>query len=91
MIYRLDHNSGNLVVNNPAFVDITPGSGPRHFAFHPEANYAYVLNEIGNTVTAFRWNIDDGNLTELETVTTLPDGYCGTSHAPHHLATDRAS
>ena len=30
-----------------------PGSGPRHFAFHPDGRFAYVINEMHCTVTAF--------------------------------------
>lgn len=80
MIYRLDLDSGKLVPNDPPFALIAPGAGPRHFAFHPGGQHAYVLNEIGNTVTAFNWDSDGGGLEEFQTITTLPDDFSETSH-----------
>jgi 6-phosphogluconolactonase len=80
MIYQLDLDSGNLVANKPAFAQVAPGAGPRHFAFHPDGTRAYVLNEIGNTVTAFNWDHESGSLEEFQTVTTLPADFSETSH-----------
>lgn len=80
MIYQLDLDSGNLVANKPAFVQVAPGAGPRHFAFHPDGTRAYVVNEIGNTVTAFNWDPESGSLEEFQTVTTLPADFLETSH-----------
>ena len=80
MIYQLDLDSGNLLANKPAFVQVAPGAGPRHFAFHPDGTRAYVLNEIGNTVTAFNWDPESGSLEEFQTVTTLPADFLETSH-----------
>ena len=36
VIYRLDLERGELVANDPAYVETDPGFGPRHFDFHPE-------------------------------------------------------
>jgi len=80
MIYQLDLDSGNLLANKPAFVQVAPGAGPRHFAFHPDGTRAYVVNEIGNTVTAFNWDPESGSLEEFQTVTTLPADFLETSH-----------
>lgn len=80
MIYQLDLDSGNLLANKPAFVQVAPGAGPRHFAFHPDGTRAYVVNEIGNTVTAFDWDPESGSLEEFQTVTTLPADFLETSH-----------
>ena len=35
MIYKFDPAKGTLTDNDPPSVSVTPGSGPRHFAFHP--------------------------------------------------------
>ncbi len=51
-----------------------PGSGPRHFAFHPNGHNAYVINELNSTVTAFAYDADRGALTILQTLSTLPPG-----------------
>ena len=74
-IYKLDN--GNLVPNQPAFVSLAPGSGPRHFTFHPNGRFAYVINELLSTVTAFRHNAETGALAEIQTISTLPEGFDG--------------
>jgi 6-phosphogluconolactonase len=76
-IYRLD--AGRLVVNRPASADLAPGSGPRHFTFHPGGRFAYVINELLSTVTTFQHNADTGALTEIQTITTLPEDFDGKS------------
>jgi 6-phosphogluconolactonase len=77
MVYRFDPQKGTLKPNDPPYASVKPGSGPRHFAFHPNGRFAYVINEMGNTVTAFDWNGELGTFHELQTVTTLPQGFTG--------------
>ncbi len=74
-IYKFDPAKSSLAANNPAFVSVKPGSGPRHFTFHPNGRFAYGINEIGSTLTAYAYEPVKGELTEIETVSTLPDGY----------------
>ena len=72
LIYELDSENGKLSPSNIPNVKLKPGSGPRHFAFHPTKEYAYVLNELSCDVTTFKWNSKTGELEELQTITTLP-------------------
>lgn len=72
LIYRLDPTTCKLTPHDPPFASVAPGSGPRHFAFHPSGKYAYVINELLCTITAFRYDPAKGTLTEIQTVTTLP-------------------
>ena len=51
--YRFEPASCALTPNDPPFETVQPGSGPRHLAFHPNGHFAYVINEMSNTVTAF--------------------------------------
>ena len=74
LIYRFDPAAGSLVANEPAFAAVRPGAGPRHFALHPGGRFAYVINEMECTVTAFSCDAKTGALTELQTVSTLPAG-----------------
>jgi 6-phosphogluconolactonase len=74
LIYKFDTTKGTLVANDPLSASVNPGAGPRHFAFHPGGRYAYVINEIQCTVTAFLYDASRGALTELQTISTLPDG-----------------
>jgi len=72
LVYRFDAARGTLTPNEPAFASLKPGAGPRHFAFHPSFRYAYAINEITCTVTAFAYDARRGVLSELQTITTLP-------------------
>ena len=79
MIYKLDIAKGTIVANSPSFAKVKPGAGPRHFTFHPNGKYAYVINELDCTVTAFSFESASGALTEIKTVTTLPNGFRGSN------------
>ncbi len=79
MIYRLDGAKGTLTAHDPAYVPLKPGAGPRHFAFHPNGRYAYVINELDCTMTAFAYAATSGTLTAIQTVPTLPAGFDGSN------------
>ena len=79
MIYRLDVEKGTIVANDPAFAKLKPGAGPRHFAFAPNGKYAYVINELHCTVTAFAYEPASGALTEIQTIPTLPEAFDGSN------------
>ncbi len=74
LVYRLDASAGKLSPNNPAAADVAPGAGPRHFAFHPSGKFAYVINELDCTLTAFDFDPQRGVLTPRQTLSTLPEG-----------------
>jgi 6-phosphogluconolactonase len=76
-IYRYDAVTGGLTPNDPAFASVAAGAGPRHFAFHPSAMFAYVINEMHSTVTAFNYKAALGSLDQIQTISTLPRGYKG--------------
>jgi 6-phosphogluconolactonase len=79
MIYRFDENRGILTANDPAFVAAVAGAGPRHFAFHPNGRYAYVINELNSTLTAMSYDAERGVLRPLQNVSTLPARFHGTN------------
>jgi len=79
MIYKLDIEKGTIVVNNPPFVQVKAGAGPRHFVFHPKGKYAYVINELDCTVTAFAYESASGVLKKIQTITTLPKDFDGSN------------
>jgi len=74
LIYRFDAGQGSLVVNDPPFASVQAGAGPRHFAIHPRGRFAYVINELHCTITAFSRDTAKGGLTALQTISTLPSG-----------------
>ena len=77
LVYKFDAAEGKLISNDPAFASVSPGAGPRHFAFHPGGKFAYVINEIHLTVTAFEYDSQRGELKTLQTTSTLPKGAKG--------------
>lgn len=74
MIYRFDAEKGSLAPATPPSASVKPGAGPRHFAFSPNGKFAYVINEMQCTITAFRHDPKTGELKETQTVSTLPSG-----------------
>jgi 6-phosphogluconolactonase len=72
LIYRFDQAKGLLTLNDPPSASVKPGAGPRHFAIHPTGRFAYVINEINCTITAFTNDSTKGELKEIHTVSTLP-------------------
>jgi 6-phosphogluconolactonase len=79
MSYTLDHKAGQLISAPNPFTTITPGSGPRHFTFHP--------NEMTATITAF--NYKEGTMQSFQTVKNLPDDYTGRKWAADiHISPD---
>ena len=77
LIYRFDLQRGTLEPHEPEAVAVAPGAGPRHFAFHPSGRYAYVINELNSTITAFRYDAGRGTLIELQSEGTLPVDFKG--------------
>ncbi len=80
LVYRFDAGVGTIAANDPPAATVKPGAGPRHFAFHPSGDSAYVINELDSTVTAFSYDAERGVLTEIQTISTLPADFEGRSH-----------
>jgi 6-phosphogluconolactonase len=79
-VYRFDASKGTLTPNQPPFVTVPAGSGPRHFAFDPHSRFGYVVEEMGSSITAFSYDAARGFLHPLQTISTLPGDYKGSSN-----------
>lgn len=75
--YGWGGGSARLMPLPNATLSLRPGDGPRHIAFHPQAGFAYVINELGSTITALHVHPGTGALNEVGTISTLPAGYSG--------------
>ncbi len=75
VVYRFDPAKGSLTPNDPPFAKLAPGAGPRHLAFHPNGKFAYVLNEVNSTVTAFAYDAKNGSFSTLQTLSTIPKDF----------------
>lgn len=76
-VYRPEVEAGALVPHDPPSVATHAGAGPRHIAFHPNAPYAYVINELDSTITAYDYDPAHGTLHERETISSLPSDFAG--------------
>ena len=72
LVYQFDGRNGLLTLNNPPSASVKPGAGPRHLSIHPTGRFAYVINEMNCTITAFNTDSDKGELREAQTISTLP-------------------
>ncbi|SEG87104.1 6-phosphogluconolactonase, cycloisomerase 2 family [Actinacidiphila yanglinensis] len=71
-IRSLDDRTGALRPHGET--RLPPGTGPRHLAFHPSGDHAYVLGELRPTVTVCRWDAADGALRAVGETPLFPDG-----------------
>jgi 6-phosphogluconolactonase len=86
LVYRFDSAKGTLAPHDPPYASVAPGSGPRHFAFHPSGRSAYVINELNSTLTAFSYDAQAGILREIQTIATVPEGYTAENYTSEVLA-----
>lgn len=73
-VYRLDAAKASLSDNEPPFAKLPDGAGPRHFAFHPNGRFAFVIDELDCTVAVFAYDAQRGVLDRKQIVSTLPEG-----------------
>jgi len=71
VIYRLDADRADLAPHG--FGQLPPGGGPRHMKFHTSGKFIYVLNELELSITAFAYDADEGAMTALQTIPTVPE------------------
>jgi len=74
-IYRYDTTGGGLSAPMRPAIAATPGAGPRHFAFHPNGQFGFAINELSSTVTSYSWDAQRGALNTLASISTLPPGF----------------
>ena len=74
-VFVFAHQAGGLLAPAPApFLQLPPGCGPRHLAFHPNGEVALIVNELSCSVMAARWDRESGTLRAGQIVSTLPPG-----------------
>ena len=85
--FMLDSKSGFLKPAPNPYTALPKGSGPRHFAFHPQGKYVYCILEYTSKINVYKYL--KGGLKEISTVSTLPDNYSGkNSCADVHVSPD---
>ncbi|MGH9547786.1 MAG: lactonase family protein [Terriglobales bacterium] len=74
LVYRFDAAKGTLAANDPPFAPLHHDARPRHFAFHPNYKFLYVLEEADSKLDTFTYDATIGTLRQVATVPTLPEG-----------------
>jgi 6-phosphogluconolactonase len=75
LVYEMDLELGKLKKRNE--VNVRAGAGPRHLTFHPNGQYAYLINELNSTLTVYRYYSATGLFEELQTIPALPEDFTG--------------
>ena len=91
--FRLDTATGKLTANEPPFA-AGPDEDhlyhqPRHIVFHPKLERAYTSNERGGGISVWEFNPQQGTLSLVQTLSSLPPNFAGNSAAADiHLTPD---
>jgi 6-phosphogluconolactonase len=72
-IYKLNTTTGKLSLTGYNYATKS-GAGPRHLAFHPSMNLAYVVNELNGTIEVMRIDSVTGALKRMQIISTLDEG-----------------
>ncbi|HYH14612.1 MAG TPA: lactonase family protein [Flavisolibacter sp.] len=81
------NNDQKAPLHSKGFTSAVPGSGPRHFTFHPNGKYAYCIEELSGTISAYIYR--NGALDSLQRIATHPAALLeGYESADIHLSPD---
>jgi len=89
IIWKFDRTTGRLLA--PKTFSTSPGAGPRHFAFHPNGVWFYLLNEEASTLAFMRYDPSTGSLQLIEEISTLPEGFVGTNFSSEIVVSPNGS
>jgi 6-phosphogluconolactonase (cycloisomerase 2 family) len=85
-VWKFDSQRGALTPGDSHVVALPPGSGPRHFVFHPNGRWFYSIQEEASTIASFDYDAETGRLAPRQTISTLPPGFAGTNYCSEILA-----
>jgi 6-phosphogluconolactonase len=87
--FHFDAATGQLTPNDPAETKVAEKSGPRHFVFHPNGKFVYLVDELNGALIVFGYDAEKGALQPLQTTTAMPAGFDGKAWAADiHLTPD---
>ena len=87
-VYKFDGAQSMPLVDvaNP-YTKTAEGSGPRHFTFHPNGKFAYCVEELSGTISAY--NYKSGNLDRFQNVYAYSEKHAdGFGGADIHISPD---
>jgi 6-phosphogluconolactonase len=79
LVWKFDEQKGVLTPSETPAVSLPAGDGPRHFCFHPDGRWLYVIQEEASTIVLFDYDAATGRLASRQTISTLPPRFAGTN------------
>ncbi|HZT29873.1 MAG TPA: lactonase family protein [Bryobacteraceae bacterium] len=79
-VWQFNTTSGTLTPANPPSIAASLGAGPRHFAFHPNGRWCYIINEEASSLAFMQFDPVSGSLQPQQILSTLPMGFLGTNY-----------
>ncbi|WP_027568356.1 beta-propeller fold lactonase family protein [Bradyrhizobium sp. URHA0013] len=77
LAFTFDATTGTLTPSDPPAHKVPEKSGPRHFVFHPNGKFVYLLHELNGDVAAFAYEAKGGAWDEIQRTSALPEGFTG--------------
>ncbi|MGL6113101.1 MAG: lactonase family protein, partial [Rubrivivax sp.] len=79
--FDFDARSGRLTPHAQPMQVVAPGAGgragPRHFAFHPNGRWLYVIHELDASIATYGFDAASGGTQPLQRIDSLPPGFSG--------------
>lgn len=76
-LYHFDRSSRQLSPGEPGWLQLPPGTGPRHLVFEPSGRFAYMVAELTAEVWVLSWNAEAGCLEPVQTLALDPVNFAG--------------
>jgi 6-phosphogluconolactonase len=86
--FAFDAAAGTLTPSDPPLFKTPEKSGPRHFVFHPNGKFVYLIHELNGDVAAYSYEARSGAWSEIQRTTALPEGFNGKDSGQKPWAAD---
>ena len=73
-IYNFNRMEGKLEAHSQKFVSVSEGAGPRHLSIAKNGRFAYSINELNSSLSAFSIK-ENGGLELIQSISSLPESY----------------
>ena len=73
-----------MTPNDPAATKVAEKNGPRHFVFHPNGKFVYLVNELSAALLAFSYDAARGTWQQIQQASALPEGVGGKALGGRH-------
>jgi 6-phosphogluconolactonase len=75
--FHFDAATGALTPNDPPAIKVAEKNGPRHFVFHPNGKFVYLISELSAALLVFSYDAAHGTWQQVQQSSALPDKFEG--------------